>query len=164
MVIFYTPWTPPFFAVQALSKMFPGNMFLLNDGGDGLPVGKTLFHAGKSSLSFLVRNFNSDSGKSATLYEIFLSVLNRSNGVTEALAEVNKVKNGWLAEFEEKKNREWEARDDSDPTLNLVGAAIVAPYTYDLSMMKADEEQIAEHIAREGLQPAQGASSESNSE
>jgi hypothetical protein len=46
VIYFYTPWSPPLYAIHALSAMFPENSFLLEDDGMDLPSGTTLFRGG----------------------------------------------------------------------------------------------------------------------
>jgi hypothetical protein len=49
VLVFYTPWNPPSLAIRALSAMFPENTFLLESGGEDLPVDATLFKGGNNS-------------------------------------------------------------------------------------------------------------------
>src|ERR1019366_6832106 len=81
VIFFYTPWTPPLLAIRALSAMFPENSFLLEDWGMDLPWGTTLFRGGKSSRYHFIPNVNRFTGKTATLYEIFVAGLRPAGDV-----------------------------------------------------------------------------------
>jgi hypothetical protein len=142
VIYFYAPWNPPLYAIDALSVMFPDNTFLLEDWESDLPYGTTLFRAGRSSLYVEIPNVNRDTGKTATLFEIFQSVLRRGGSVQEAPTEVAKVKAKRLAAAASESGA-----SDGDADLNAEVEAIVAPYLYDVTMIPADEERIAELLA-----------------
>jgi hypothetical protein len=147
---FYTPLSPPWLAILALSKMFPQNTFLLKDwSDDGMPEGTTLFREGKYSRYCLLPDYNSNTGKTATLYEIFCAVLRRKGTLQEALAEVEGVKALRLAGSKLKDRPEYVPVDDEnyDPALDAEVETIITPYAYYVSMIPADEERIANHIA-----------------
>jgi hypothetical protein len=150
---FCTPWSPPLLALVELSRMFPENTFLLQDrSDDGMPNGTTLFRGGKSSHYYVLSNYNSNTGKTATLYEIFCAVLRRKGTLDEALSEVERVKALRLDGRTLEGRPEDISVDDEnyDPALDAEVEAIITPYTYDVSMIPTDEEQIATHVA--GLQ------------
>ena len=142
VIYFYTPWNPPLYAIRALSVMFPHNTFLLEDWGTDLPYGTTLFRAGRSSRYLEIPNVNRETGKTATLFEIFQAVLRRGGSVQDAQTEVAKVKAERLAAAAIETRA-----SDGDADLNAEGEAIVAPYLYDVAMIPADEERIATLLA-----------------
>jgi hypothetical protein len=145
---FCASWNPPLYAITALSAMYPELTFLLRDGGFDLPHGITMFRGGKSSRYHVIPNYNSNTGKAATLYEIFCAVLKRTGEVDKALAEVEREKALWLApSTSAEKSNEMPVEDDYDPALDPEVEAIIAPYLYYASMISADEERIALHIA-----------------
>lgn len=143
-IYFYTPWSPPLHAIRALSGMFPGNTFLLEDWGTDLPYGTTLFRAGQWSGYCMIPNVNRNTGKTATLFEIFEAVLRRGKSVRDAQAKVAKVKAERLAAASES------GSSYGDAVLNAEVEAIVAPYLYGVTMIPADEERIATLVADEG--------------
>jgi len=144
VILFYTPWNPPLFAIQRLSLMFPENSFLLEDTEDSLPAGTTLFRKGKCSRYYSLPNYNSMTGRTATLYEIFCAVLRRTVSIEEAKKEVAEVKAKRLGQGSEDKSV---VDDGSEPALNAEVEAIVAPRTYKAEMIPGDEANIAQLIA-----------------
>jgi len=144
VVCFYTPWDPPLYAILALSAMFPENSFLLEDDGMDLPSGTTLFRGGKSSRYHSIPNVNHFTGKTATLYEIFVSVLRRTGDVQKAQAEVERVR----IERVSPDTPESATQDDPalDPALDVEVRKIVAPKFYDVKMIPADEERIEDLV------------------
>jgi hypothetical protein len=166
---FYTPWNPPLYVIQTLSAMYPEVTFLLRDGGLDLPHGTTMYRGGKGSQYYIIPNYNSNTGKTATLYEIFCSVLRRTGEVDEALAVVEREKALRLAPSRSAESTEMSLedvydQDDSDPALDAEVEAIIAPYLYDVSMISADEEQIAQHIAVMPMQADQSKAPSSSTE
>jgi hypothetical protein len=147
VIFFYTPWNPPLYAIRALGAMFPENSFLLEDGGMDLPSGAILFRGGKESQYHLIPNVNHFTGKTATLYEIFVAVLYRTGDVQKAQAEVEGVKAKRLSPGTLSPDTpESTTQDDPalDPALDVEVRKIVAPKFYDVKMIPADEERLEE--------------------
>ena len=148
-VIFFTsPWSPPLLAILALSAMFPENSFLLEDDGMDLPSGTTLFRGGKSSKYHSIPNVNRFTGKTATLYEIFVAVLYRTGDVQKAQAEVEGVKAKRLSPGTLSPDTPESTTQDPfyDPALDAEPREIVAPRLYDVAMIPADEERIEDLV------------------
>lgn len=145
IIRFYTPWNPPLWAIARLSAMFPENSFVLEDHGEDLPTGATMFRCGKYSTYHYADNINGYTGKMATLFEIFCAVLNRTGIVEEAKKEVERVKALRL----DRATAQVPVATDSnyDPTLDPEAAALIEPLSYDISMISTDERQIAELLA-----------------
>jgi len=147
VIKFCTPWNPPLLAVRSLSSMFPENTFILEDHGNDLPSGATVFRGGRHSHHHRATNINSDTGNTATLFEIFCAVLQRTRDVEQAKKEVEKVKasrfDGTIAEVLAIDKD----RDSHDPTLDQVAEALMYPHRYDVSMIPADEQEIADLLA-----------------
>jgi hypothetical protein len=143
VIYFYTPWNPPLLAILALSAMFPENSFLLEDDGMDLPSGTTLFQCGKSSKYHSIPNVNRFTGKTATLYEIFVAVLYRTGDVEKAQAEVERVRVERLSPD----TPESTTQDPFyDPVLDAEVREIIAPRIYDVAMIPADEERIEDLV------------------
>jgi hypothetical protein len=139
VIYFYTPWNPPLYAIRALGAMFPENSFLLEDWGMDLPSGAILFRGGKESQYHLIPNVNHFTGKTATLYEIFVAVLRRTGDVQKAQAEIERVKVERLSPD----TPESATQDPSyDPALDAEVREIVTPRIYDVAMIPADDERI----------------------
>ncbi len=166
---FDTPWNPPLYAIKALSAMYPEVTFLLRDGGFDLPHGTTMFRGGRGSHYYVIPDYNNNTGKTATLYEIFCAVLKRTGEVDEALAEVERVKAlrlapGTSAESNQMLLEDAFDQDHYDPALDAEVEAIIAPYLYDASMISAEEERIAQHIAEMPKQADQSKARSSSNE
>ena len=144
VIFFSSPWNPPLLAIRTLSTMFPENSFLLEDGGMDLPSGTTLFRGGKHSQYHFIPNVNRSTGKTATLYEIFLAVLRRTGDVAQAQAEVERVKVERLSPGTLSPDTpESTTQDPSyDPALAAEVRERLAPRLYDVTMIPADEERI----------------------
>lgn len=150
---FCTSWNPPLRAIQALTRMYPKNTFLLQDSSDdGLPNGTTLFRGGKSSRYYSLPNYNSNTGKTATLYEIFCAVLRRKGTVEEALAEVERVKALRLHASSSEQPADSPVDDpDHDLALDEEVEAFLKPFAYEVAMIPGDLERIGSHIAGDHL-------------
>ena len=143
LIWFTSPWNPPLLAILALSAMFQENSFLLEDDGMDLPLGTTLFRGGKSSRYHSIPNVNHFTGKTATLYEIFVAVLYRTGDVQKAQAEVERVRIERLSPG----TPESTTQDPFyDPVLDAEVREIVAPRIYDVAMIPADEERIEDLV------------------
>lgn len=144
VIWFYTPWNPPFYAIKHLSLMFPENSFLLEDTGDSLPAGTTLLRKGRCSRYFSLPNYNANTGRTATLFEIFCAVLGRTGSIEAAQREVAEVKAARLGQDSEYAPV---VNDTSDPALNAEVKAILASRAYTAEMIPADEAKIVQLIA-----------------
>jgi len=146
LISFYTPWSPPLYATQALSAMFPENTFILKDRGHDLPNGATLLRAGKSSEYFVLPSFNGNTGKTATSYEVFLAVLRRTGSLLEALAEVRQVLEETPIEDPEH-NDGPNAEPDHDPALDAEIRSLLTHYLITEQQVSKDKALIAKHVA-----------------
>jgi len=144
VIYFYTPWDPPHIAIRKLASMFPENTFLREHWGEDIPWQAIAFRGEKYSHYYELPDFNRNTGRQATLCEIFCAVLRRTGEVQAALAEVEQVKALRLADVE------LPTPDNSDSELNAMVEAVFAPYEYDTKTIPADEEQIARLLADEG--------------
>ena len=161
VISFDTAGYPAFYPILRLSDMFPNTLklrWLLQSGGSDPSV--VLFRAGEASHVYEIPNYNRNTGKSATLFEIVCSHINRfrdgeslGDCIGKALEVVERVKAERLAEARKTSEKGDHAEDSGDPeivynqALDKEMEALIQPFLYSLDMIPADEERVARLVA-----------------
>jgi hypothetical protein len=113
VISFDTAGYPAFYPILRLSDMFPNTLKLRwSLQSEGSNPSFVLFQAGQASHVYEISDYNRNSGKTATLFEIFCSHINRFQGgekldyaIDSALAVVERVKLERLAENKKAQER-----------------------------------------------------------
>ena len=159
---FETAGDPAFYPTLWLSEMSRASTlklrWLLQSGGSDPSV--VLFRAGEASHVYEIPNYNRNTGKSAILFEIFCSHINRfRNGenlgdcIGKALEVVGRVKAERLAEARKTSEEGDHAADSGDPeivynqALDKEMEALIQPFLYSIDMIPVDEGRIAKLVA-----------------
>jgi len=132
--------------------------WLLQSGGSDPSV--VLFRAGEASHVYEIPNYNRNTGKSATLFEIVCSHINRfrdgenlGDCIGKALEVVERVKAERLAEARKTSEKGDHAADSGDPeivynqALDKEMEALIQPFLYSIDMIPVDEGRIAKLVA-----------------
>jgi hypothetical protein len=153
---------PAFYPILRLSEMFPAHTLQLKWWlqSEGANRSMVVFRGGEASHVYEIPDHNSNTGRTATLFEVFCSHINCFQDSEEldlcidtALEVVKRVKVKRLAEPETTIDEGDRAEKSSDSAivynvdLDEEVKALMKPLLYSLDLIPADEERIAKLVA-----------------
>jgi hypothetical protein len=159
---FDTAGCPAFYPTLWLSGVFPTHTLQLKSRrqSEGSDPSIVLFRGGEASHVHEIPNHNGNTGKTATLFDIVFSHINRVqdsdklvDGIDRAIEIIDRVKAERIAEARTTSEQGNHAEDSGDPEVVYNQAldeeleALVRPFLYTLDMIPGDEERIARLVA-----------------
>ena len=161
VIRFDTAAYPAFYPTLWLSGVFPTPTLQLKSRlqSEGSDPSIVLFRGGEASHVYRIPNHSGNTGKTATLFEIFCSHINRFSNeqlddcIESALEVVQRVKAERLAGAEKTKETGDHAEDSGESeivynfALDKEVEAIIRPFLYTCDMISGDEQRIARLVA-----------------